>query len=64
MDPETGVLSGTPSAADVGSGEVVLVVHRTYPHEQEWGTPSARYFQKIHAMFRDEDLQRFPLHVE
>jgi hypothetical protein len=64
MDPETGVLRGTPSVADTGSAEVVLVVHRTFPFEQERGTPSARYFQKIHAMYRDEDLQRFQLHVE
>ena len=64
MDPETGVLRGSPSAADIGSGEVVLVVHRTFPFEQKRGTPSARFFQKIHAMYRDEDLQRFQLHVE
>jgi hypothetical protein len=64
LDRDTGVLSGQPSAADLGADRVTIMVRRTFPFEQEPDSHQAKYFQKDHARYQAQYRQDFVLEVK
>ncbi len=63
VDPDSGVVSGTPSEEDVGVHPVRLECHRRYPREVKPGDYRPSYFLKDAAEFQASDTQTFEVTV-
>ena len=63
MNPESGLIHGTPREEDVGVANVELVVRRRFDDEVGPDGKDGAVFQKTGAEFQASDTQRFSIRV-
>lgn len=64
LDPKKGVLSGVPSAKDMGTASVEILVCRLHPHEVSVDEKAGDCFQKTAPEFQARHRQKFRIRVQ